>query len=225
MKTFRLLLSVALVAGAAGAADASGLVVRSSGPSAKTFPAGRSLPDKASVSLKPGDVLTVLVSSTTRTLRGPGTFTIAAPLQRTAAAFNPRARFGAMRAGEIPASPSLWHVDVSQSGTFCVPAGQQVQLWRPESEGAATLSLAAPGGGEQKIEWAAGQDSVNWPAKVALAPGAEYRLTLAGSSDTARLSIADIGPLPEDPVAMAKAFIDRGCQSQLDLFVDNTPSE
>jgi hypothetical protein len=221
----RLLVAAAVAAAAAGTADAAGLVVRSAGPSAKAYPVGRSLPDNASVSLKPGDVLVVLAAGTTRTLRGPGTFTVAAPAQRFAAnGFNPRARFGAMRAGEIPSSPSLWHVDVSQSGTFCVPAGQPIHLWRPESAEPATLSLAAGGSGEKKLQWAAGQDSLGWPTDVPLKPAAEYQLTIEGSADTARLSFADIGPLPEDPEAMAKAFIDKGCQSQLDLFVDNTPA-
>ena len=229
MKKQGLMLAAAAFAGLAafpGIAAAAGLVVRSAGPSAKAYPAGKSLPDKSVVVLKPGDVVMILGGAATRTLRGPGSFTLAAPAQRLAAAsFNPRGRFGAMRAGEIPSSPSLWHVDVSQSGTFCVPGGQKVELWRPESSEAAALSMAAPGVAEQKIEWAAGQDTLAWPSAVPLKPGAEYKLTLAGSSDTSRLSFADIGALPEDPGAMAKAFIDKGCQSQLDLFLDNTPSE
>jgi hypothetical protein len=225
MKTLNMLIAAAAALGAAGAAQANGLVVRSIGPSSKAYPAGKSLPDKASVSLKPGDVVTVLVSASTRTLRGPGTFTLAAASPRAAAGFNPRARFGAMRAGEIPASPSLWHVDVSQSGTFCVPSGQPVQLWRPESADPATLVIAPPGGAEQKLKWAAGEDTAVWPAALKLAPGAEYKLAFDGSADAAKLSFADIGPLPEEPGAMAKAFIEKGCQSQLDLFIDNTQSE
>ena len=225
MAKSRLLIAAALVAGAAGAADAAALVVRSSGPSAKAYPAGKPLPDKASLSLKPGDVVMVLASGTTRTLRGPGSFTLAQTAPRPAAGFNPRGRFGAMRAGEIPSSPSLWHVDVSQSGTFCVAKGAPVQLWRPESAEAATMKIAAATGSEQKVAWSAGQDAIAWPAAVPAAEGARYRLTLEGSAEAATLSLADIGSLPEDPEAMAKAFIDKGCQSQLDLFLDNTPSQ
>ena len=227
MKKLNLLIAAALSAAALpGAAEAAALVVRSSGPSAKNYPAGKSLPDKAVIVLQQGDVVTILSAASTKTLRGPGTFTLAAPAQRFAAAsFNPRGRFGAMRAGEIPSSPSLWHVDVSQSGTFCVAGGQKVELWRPESSEAAMLSLAAPGGAEQKVEWAAGQDTLAWPSAVPFQPGGEYKLNLAGSSDISRLSFADIGSLPEDPGGMAKAFIDKGCQTQLDLFLENTPSE
>jgi len=226
MKSLRLLTAAALALGAAGAADAAGLIVRSIGPSAKAYPAGKSIPDNGSVSLKPGDVVTVLVAASTKTLRGPGTFTVAAPAQRFAAGgFNPRARFGAMRAGEIPSSPSLWHADVSQSGTFCVPSGQPIQLWRPESGDPATLAILPAGAAEQKIAWAAGEDSLGWPSAVPLKPGAEYRLTIEGSADIAKLKLADIGPLPTEPGAMAKAFIDHGCQSQLDLFIDNSAGE
>lgn len=225
MKSSRFLVAASVALGLAGTAEAAGLVLRSAGPSAKAFPAGKPIPDNASVSLKPGDMVTVLVSATTRVLRGPGTFTLAGAAQRTAAGFNPRARFGAMRAGEIPSSPSLWHVDVSQSGTFCVPAGQPIQLWRPESAEPATLSIAPAGGAEQKLAWTAGQDTLGWPSAVPLKPGAEYRLAIEGGADTASLAFADIGALPEDPAAMAKAFIDKGCQSQLDLFIDNIPAE
>jgi hypothetical protein len=225
MKSSRLLCAAALALGLSGTADAAGLVLRSAGPSAKAYPAGRPLPDNASVSLRAGDMVTVLVSATTRVLRGPGTFSLAAGQRAAAAGFNPRARFGAMRAGEIPSSPSLWHVDVSQSGTFCVPAGQPIQLWRPESADAATLSISPAGGAEQKLAWTAGQDSLGWPSGIPLKPGAEYRLTIDGSAEAAKLSFADIGALPDDPAAMAKAFIDKGCQSQLDLFIDNIPGE
>src|SRR3954453_14040696 len=88
-----------------GTADAATLVVRSSGPSARALPPGRTIADGTPVSLQAGDVVTLLVATGTRILRGPGSFNLAGGGRGLpAAAFNPRARFGAMRSGEI-ASP------------------------------------------------------------------------------------------------------------------------
>jgi hypothetical protein len=205
----------------AAAADAA-LVVRSAGPSAASYPPGRSLGESAPIALKPGDMITVLVSNATRVLRGPGTFKVGALAATAGAAFNARGRFGAMRAGEIPASPSLWHVDVSQSGTICVAPDLGVKLWRPEAESAVTLTLAAPAGTTQTVEWAAEKDELAWPASVPVSQEGEYRLTWTGNDDPTRLRFVTLASVPNDADGLAKAFIDNGCQSQLDLFIEST---
>ena len=202
----------------------AGLVLRSAGPSAGSYPPGRSVPDAAPITLKAGDVLTVLVANATRVLRGPGAFKLGAATKAAAAAFNARGRFGAMRAGEIPSSPSLWHVDVSQSGTVCVAPDLGVKLWRPEKDEPVTLEIGGPAGAAGTVQWAGGKDELTWPATVPIADGAEYRLTWTGNDDPTRLKFARLASLPDDPVALAAALIDNGCQSQLDLFIDNTPA-
>ncbi|MEO7178433.1 MAG: hypothetical protein ABIW83_06285, partial [Allosphingosinicella sp.] len=73
----RPLLAAALLI-TASAATADILVVRSSGPSAKSFPPGRRLPESARISLKTSDQLIVLDGRGTRIIRGPGTFTAGA---------------------------------------------------------------------------------------------------------------------------------------------------
>jgi hypothetical protein len=215
--------AAALLAFAACPATAGPLVVRSAGPSARAYPPGKALPDNAAVALKPGDVVTVLVSNSSRTLRGPGQFRLAAPPARSTGAFNARGRFGAMRAGEIPASPSLWHVDVSQSGTVC-HAGE-VKLWRPEAADAVMLNVAGPGGATEAVAWEGGKDELPWPAAVPLTEGQEYKLTWTGNDDPSRLKFARLAEVPEDAAGLAKAFIDNGCQSQLDLVLENVPAE
>jgi hypothetical protein len=207
------------------AAAQAALVLRSAGPSATAFPPGRSIAESAPIVLKPGDVLTVLVSNATRVLRGPGSFRLAAAAKSAAAGFNVRGRFGAMRSGEIPSSPSLWHVDVSQSGTVCVPPDSKLELWRPEAESAVTLTIAEPGGANQQVQWATGASELAWPSALPLAEGGEYRLTWTGNEDPTRLKFARLAALPADPAGLAQALIDKGCQSQLDLFIDNTPGE
>lgn len=221
-KASKILMKAAVAASFAfsAAADAA-LVVRSAGPSSAAYPPGRSLGDAAPIALKPGDVLTVLVSNATRVLRGPGTFKVGSLAATGGAAFNARGRFGAMRAGEIPASPSLWHVDVSQSGTVCVAPDIGVKLWRPEADAPVTLTVAARGGKAESVEWAAEKDELAWPASMPLAPSAEYRLTWTGNDDPTRLTFVTLPNVPDDADGLAKAFIDHGCQSQLDLFIES----
>lgn len=221
------LAAAALLAGGASAALAAPLIVRSSGPSAKAYPAGRALPDNATVSLKAGDTLTVLVANATRVLRGPGTFSLGGAATRSAGAagFNPRGRFGAMRAGAIPASPTLWHVDVTQSGKVCLAGADGVTLWRPESADPVTVRIGGPGGATQTVEWGAGADTLEWPSSLPVAADAEYSISWTGNDDPTKLSFARIVELPGDPAGLAKVLIDTGCQTQLDLFIDSTPAE
>lgn len=207
---------------AAASAGAATLVVRSSGPSAKALTPGRALPDGTPVTLQAGDIVTVLVATGTRILRGPGSFNLGGGGRSLpAAAFNPRARFGAMRSGEVE-SPSLWDIDASQSGTFCVADPKSVSLWRPEADEAATVSLKH-GAAAKTIPWPAGKATIAWPAALALGDGADYDLSFAGSADVSHLKLKTLAAVPQDLPGLAKAFLDNGCQSQLDLLVDTTP--
>ena len=56
----------------------AGVVVKSSGPSAETYPVGKKLDDAASVTLRTGDSITVLTGSGTRVISGPGTHRVGA---------------------------------------------------------------------------------------------------------------------------------------------------
>src|SRR6266550_4862401 len=116
----KLWLTCAATAAALGstAAVASVVVVRSLGPSSKSFPVGKTLPESAKVSLQGGDVVTVLGPNSAQTLRGPGNFD--AKQVALASAAGQRGRFGALRAAEIAHNPSIWDIDVSQSAKICV---------------------------------------------------------------------------------------------------------
>ena len=141
------LVAAGLSLGLASSAWADALVVRASGPSAKLYPAGRKLADGGSVTLKAGDVVTLLDAKGTRTLRGPGSFGVtaasAAPASNVALAALldtkrvRRARTGAVRGtlGEAPATPkrpNLWLVDVAQPGALCFADPAAVRLWRAD---------------------------------------------------------------------------------------------
>ena len=95
-------------------AVANVVVVKSLGPSAKAYPPGKTLPQSAKITLQGGDVVTILGPNAAQTLRGPGNFD--AGQISLASAASQRGRFGALRAAEVAHNPSVWDVDVSQSG-------------------------------------------------------------------------------------------------------------
>ena len=226
----RLALTALLVSGAT-AASADVLVVRASGPSASTYPAGRSLPDTARITLRGGDTLVVLDARGTRTFRGPGTFTPASAAQagpRTAqTAGDRRARIGAVRsAGIVPASPStIWQIDVSQGGTVCLANTSEVTLWRPDASQTASLAISGPGGGARTLDWPAGSTTAAWPGDLPIADNARYQLSQAGTAVPTSITFRTLGSTPGDMQAVAQALIANGCQEQLDLLVDSAPAE
>jgi hypothetical protein len=203
--------------------SAAPLVVRSLGPSAKSYPPGRAVGENVPLVLKAGDVVTVLAPSGARTLRGPGTFKVAGG--GAAPAFNPRSRFGAMRGAEVPPSPGLFDVDVSRAGNVCVAASAPVLLWRPTSSAAATLELAPAGGSGQKLSWAAGSMMQRWPQQLPIADGAEYSVRFADEAAARSLRIKTLAAVGDDPTALARALIDKGCDAQLDLLIKAAPAE
>jgi len=218
----------ALLAAVALPAAANVLVVRSTGPSAAAYPAGRSLPDNARLNLRAGDTVIVLGAAGTRTFRGPGTFSPSAAVQagaRTfAAADGRRARIGAVRgAGIVPHSPTIWHVDITQSGTFCLASTSRVQLWRPDATVPTTLTIAGAGGAARTVRWPAGQATVAWPAALPIANGASFSIAQSGVAVPTQVTFRTLAREPANLEGVAAALIANGCQGQLDVLVESQP--
>ena len=224
--SLRFIVTALLVTGATAAA-ANVLVVRSSGPSAKSYPPGRSLPDNARITLQANDSVVILANGATRTFRGPGNFSptgaVQAGTRTVATADGRRARIGAVRnAGLVPRSPTIWHVDATQSGTFCLATTSEVNLWRPDATQAASLTITGPGGESQTIDWPAGQAVISWPASVGIADGGEYRLRQAGVAVPTRITFQTLTTQPTDLQAVAQALIANDCAEQLNVLVETT---
>ncbi len=220
---FKLAAAVTALA-ASTASIATVLVVRAAGPSAKMYPRGKALPDSAKIELQPGDSVMLLKSGGTRTLRGPGTFAVAAATGTGGGnAINRRARFSALRSGAVRLNPSPWNLDVTQSGKLCVVSANKLTLWRPESEAAIQLTVKGRGS-EHTIDWPAGKDTVPWPASLPVSGGAEYQLSHADSGDTARVTFVTVTNPPSDPIGTAQTLIANGCENQLDVLVEASPS-
>ena len=144
------LVAALLLTGAASAA-ANVLVVRSAGPSARAYPAGRSLPDNARITLRADDTFVVLAGGGTRTFRGPGTFSPTAAVQ---AGRRGRRRATAAAPASAPCAAPAWSRGARPSGMStspraapsASPAARNVMLWRPDASAPTRLTITGPGG-------------------------------------------------------------------------------
>ena len=210
----------AAVAAALGstAAIANVVVVKSLGPSSKAYPPGKTLPESAKLSLQGGDVVTLLGPGSAATLRGPGSFAAGQVAMNSTAAS--RGRFGALRAAEVATNPSIWDIDVTQSGKVCVTSTSKVKLWRPESESQVKIKIRAANGKSQELDWAAGDASALWPAALPIQSGVQYQLEWADTGDKSSMTFVSVPNTPPDLVGAAQVLIENGCQRQLDLLVE-----
>jgi hypothetical protein len=208
----------------------AGVVVKSTGPSATRYPVGTKLDDDASITLKAGDVVTVLTADGTRVIRGAGTFRVGdrpkvaadrfASLTRKRAAT--RVRTGAVRgeAEENPTNPSLWYVDVTRSGTICLYDLATVRLWRPGTEGTSTYAIADHAGTAQaEVTF---DDTVTVaaldPARLPVTEQGHYMITAPDGSTTAHVNFVLLAEDYEAPDALAEALIAKGCSVQLEAL-------
>lgn len=222
-------LSVAL----AGAAIAGPVVVRSTGPSARAYPAGRQLPDTAQVALKAGDSIVLLDSRGTRTLTGPGNFPAVAAGSRVSTTqmaarilanqSSSERRGGAVRGGGGVAtaqrSPNLWYVDVSKGGTVCVADANALRIWRMSGATETEVKIGAASG-RGSVTMPQGATVADWPKTLPVTDGAEYSVAL-GSAAPNKIRFATV-PVAATLEDMAAQLIAKGCNTQLDLLIAST---
>ena len=237
----RMRLAAAALAAAAcalaPAAASAGVVVSASGPSAGSFPVGKSIGNSERIVLRAGDTLTVLDGNGTRVLRGAGTYTLsqqAGPSKRTEFANLTQRRAasqlttGAGREGEIPPKPaSLWYVDVSHPGTVCVLGSERVRLWRPDTTGEASYSLRASAGGDSHAAmFDDGSRLASWDAAaLPITDGASFALSGPDGAGGGTLTFAVLAAAAEEPEALAQQLIEKGCTQQLELLSSETMIE
>lgn len=219
-----------------GAAMA-GVVVKSTGPSASRYPVGSKVDDNATITLKAGDVITVLTAQGTRVIKGAGTFRIGdrpqvaadrfASLTRKRAAT--RVRTGAVR-GEAegnPTNPSLWYVDVTRSGTVCLYDLATVRLWRPGAPDTITYRMFNRENGasvdvtfDETVTVAALD-----PARLPIVEGAPYSITGPDNTTSAQVSFVLLEGEFDAPDALGEALIAKGCTVQLELLAAGLEDE
>jgi len=211
------------------AADAAVLVVRSSGPSAKAFPAGRALPETQTITLRGNDVVILLDSRGTRTLRGPGTYNTSASSGGSTSATAVlsgqsnarRSRVGAVRGAPTGATSgrNVWQADIGRSDNVCIVNPADVGLYRADSSGARRVTVTEVGSNRAAtVEFAAGQKNAPWPSSVPVAAGSKYQVKGGGTAVT--LNALPIAPVPAGLEGLAQSLIRNDCQGQLDVLID-----
>lgn len=232
-------LGAILLVGVSGAAVAQNMVVRSTGPSAKSYPAGKKLSSNAKLTLKKQDRVTILGKGGTRVFKGPGTYSLnksagnqSSSSTRLASFINnrgsSRARTGAVRSAGVsmtdvePRNPNLWFLDVTKGGKFCVADAKTLVLWRPDYTGSATANIVEPNDGVvTKVAWGKGNPLKSWPtAEAPLKNGSSYRLIGSNVEKSVEVNFVMLNEAPQDLDEAAAALIANGCQSQLDLLVE-----
>lgn len=214
----KLMLSGAAVAIALASTPgvANVVVVKSLGPSAKTYPPGKILSENDKITLQGGDVLTVIGPSSAQVLHGPGSFD--AKQAALASAAGQRGRFGSLRAVEVAHNPSIWDIDAIAGGKVCVAPKTPVNLWRADSEAPMTVQIRSSDGQSQPLSWAAGNALAPWPAALPIKNGAQY--SVEWPDDTSKLDVVTVANPPQDLVGAAEVLLENGCQKQLDLLVE-----
>lgn len=215
-----------------GAAQA-GVVVKASGPSAGQYPVGRTLEDSAAITLKAGDSVTVLTANGTKVITGPGQFTVGvrgeskrstfAVLTRQAA--SRQVRTGAVRSGAsaaAPANPSLWNMDVTTPGRFCLADAGRVTFWRPTTSGEGVYVL---GSGQSdylvQVRFADGAAQATLTAaQLPLDSNRIYRLSSAAGAAPQQVEFVLLDSVPDTADALGAMLASKGCTAQLTLLSD-----
>lgn len=208
---------------ASTSAAAAVLVVRSSGPSAGAYPPGKALPDTHKLNLKASDVVVLLDSRGTRTLQGPGNFSVLASATpasggaRSTGTSARRVRLGAVRG---TATRSVWQADLDQSGNVCIANPADLGLYRANSSGEAHVILTDTASGKSSsVHFGPNQAIAPWPTDLPAKSGSKIAVSgLSGGTTT--LTLKMLSPLPSGLEGMAQSLIRANCQAQLDVLID-----
>lgn len=222
-------------------AAAAGVVVKSAGPSAGTYPVGKKVADASTITLRAGDRITVLTNGGTKVMQGPGTFRVGEGATRTRARFarltrqgaSNRARTGAVRGtGKgSPTMPNLWLVNVAASGTTCLYDLENVTLWRPGTADKQSYTIAPQGGDVTLDVNFVGTEPTRAldPEGLKLADGVTYKITASSTGETPAkavdVKIVALTQTYRQPDLLAAALAENGCMGQLSVLGDTAEAE
>ena len=223
---------------AADAALAGTMVIRSTGPSAASYPVGKTLAADAKLTLKPGDLITVLDASGTHVLKGPGQIAVAGSGAATGSGFTAllanagarQSRTGATRSavGGGPArSPNVWYVDASRGGMQCLADAGLTAIWRPDNAMEGSVTLTREGDGKSAVvDFRAGQSVRAWPVdELPVADGARFKIALTGAAVPVTVKVSMVSPANSELDGVASALLAKGCSNQIDVLVEGSKQE
>ncbi len=202
-------------------ATAAVLVVRSSGPSAGAYPPGKALPDSHKLNLKASDTVVLLDSRGTRTLRGPGNFSVLANSAPATGSVNSagtsarRVRLGAVRGA---GTRSVWQAELDRSGNVCVANPSELTLYRGDASKPADVTLTDASGKKADVHFEANQWDAAWPPALPVTSGS--KISVSGLTAPATLTLRVLSPVPSGLEGMAQSLIRADCQAQLDVLIN-----
>ena len=210
--------AAAMIALGSTAAMGSVVVVKSLGPSSKAYPPGKTLARRRQDQpagrrrrhfARPGQRADPARTRQFSHRPGGGELgrRVARPLRSA-------------RAAEVAKNPSIWDIDVTQSGKMCVTSTSKVQLWRPEADSAVTIKIRSADGQSRGLDWAAGAAHSVGPRSADQIRRA-ISARMAGNRGQEQLTFIAVPNAPPDLVGAAQVLIQNGCQHQLDLLVDS----
>jgi hypothetical protein len=229
--------ALSLLSADVAVANAKAIIVKSSGPSAKAFVPGKAIADNSTVTLKAGDVITLLDGQGTRVLKGPGTFSTTANTQTSSNVATVmkntgtrQVRTGAVRGAVSEASvrpTNVWLVDTTKSATVCVADTNAVSLWTPTGEQGGNITLTRVSDGKTLPVALRPMQSVKaWPtAELPIADGSQYRVLRDGVETPVTLRFAAMGPNPQGIENTIAGFVRSGCNAQLDLLIETMSAQ
>ena len=237
---FLLVSSAILIAGLTRPALAKAVLVSAQGPNASKYVVGSVFPDTKEFDLRNGDVLTILDSKGTRTLRGPfkgrinsTSSTKAAPISLhdvLIASNEKRWRVAALRQLSNDATTAvteesrkrtpidnLWRLELGYQGDWCFQNGDDVNLARKDAGLGDELHVIDEAGMARSTRWRAGDASVPWPGDEPPTDGQAYTISTTSSASslvTVHLLDNSVDEVPE----LAHYFLDHNCFAQLDFL-------
>ena len=129
---------------------------------------------------------------------------------------------GPARAAGAPNAPdSVWYIDVSKGGAYCVANPASLVLWRPNRSEEANAKLTPIGGKPVDIVWKKGNPLKLWPSTaLPVVEGGRYTFSdPVGPSVTLVLHL--LATIPTDDLGVAGMLAEKGCTAQLDVFANS----
>lgn len=218
--------ALALVAGS-GVIAAEVIVLEST---VAAFAPGISLPSNGAIDLPAGASLSVMDSNgATRTINGPYRGPVAADAPGDAGVLSvlgqlvkeedrERSMLGAVRAfskSDVLRDPLA--IDVSETGTFCLPAGQSPVFWRPEKLDVDTrFSIRNWGTNSEPLiaYWKKGDRVLGWPPHVPIGDGETFLLKVEAAQTSAEVTILRIPQTVTSDLEQIVWLAQHGCRPQ-----------
>ena len=119
----------------------------------------------------------------------------------------------------MPVPDSIWYIDVSKGGAYCVADAKSLVLWRPNRAEQATGKLTPPGGKPVEVTWNKGNPLKLWPEQLPVSDGGRYAFS-DPVGPTVAITLHLLPAVPADDLAVASLLADKGCMAQLDVYAN-----